>query len=41
MASDPVTYLADPAQADLGIVKRRRTYRERSRRDALPTELNL
>jgi hypothetical protein len=40
-ASDPVKYLADPAQADLGIVKRRRKYRERARLDKMPQELNL
>lgn len=38
-ASDPVAYLA--AQTDLGIVKRRRKYRERQRLDKLPQELNL
>lgn len=38
-ATDPVAYLA--AQDDLGIVKRRRKHRERTRRDNLPPELNL
>jgi hypothetical protein len=38
-ASDPVTYLA--AQTDLGIVKRRRKYRERMRQNTLPSELKL
>ena len=38
-ASDPVTYLA--AQTDLGIVKRRRKYRERARLDKMPPELTL
>ena len=38
-ASDPVTYLA--AQTDLGIVKRRRKYRERARLDKRPPDLNL
>ncbi len=37
--SDPVAYLA--AQPDLGIVKRRRKYRERARLDKAPPELNL
>lgn len=38
-ANDPVAYLA--AQTDLGIVKRRRKYRERTRLDKIPIELNL
>jgi hypothetical protein len=38
-ASDPVAYLA--AQTDLGIVKRRRKYRERAHLDKWPSELNL
>lgn len=38
-ANDPVAYLA--AQTDLGIVKRRRKYRERARLDKIPLELNL
>lgn len=38
-ASDLVAYLA--AQTDLGIVKRRRKYRERARLDRIPPELNL
>lgn len=38
-ATDPVKYLA--AQTDLGIVKRRRKYRERQRLDKFPKELNL
>lgn len=38
-ATDPVAYLA--AQTDLGIVKRRRKYRERARLDKIPIELNL
>jgi len=42
-ASDPVAYLADPANADLGVVKRRRPDRERAHelRDAWRQELNL
>ena len=43
-ASDPVAYLAAPEQADLDIVKRRRKYRERARRERLDKvlqELNL
>lgn len=42
-ATDPVAYLADPANADLGLVKRRRPDRERAheRRDAWRRELNL
>jgi len=38
-ARDPVAYLA--AQTDLGIVKRRRKYRERARETRLPSELKL
>jgi hypothetical protein len=38
-ATDPVTYLA--SQPDLGIVKRRRKYRERVALDKVPPELNL
>lgn len=38
-ASDPISYLA--AQTDLGIVKRRRKYRERARQNRMPVELNL
>lgn len=38
-ADDPVAYLA--AQPDLGIVKRRRKYRERATLDKHPPELNL
>lgn len=38
-ADDPVAYLA--SQTDLGIVKRRRKYRERSLLDKVPRELNL
>lgn len=38
-ASDPVAYLA--AQDDLGIIKRRRKYRERERLDNFPPELIL
>ena len=38
-ASDPVAYLA--AQSDLGVVKRRRKYRERQRLDARRQLLNL
>jgi Transposase DDE domain len=38
-ASDPVAYLA--TQTDLGIVKRRRKYRERARLDKMPPDLNL
>ena len=42
-ATDPVAYLAAPAQADLGIVKRRRPARERDRvtLDTWRLELNL
>jgi len=42
-ATDPVTYLAAPAQADLGIVKRRRKYRDRTRTalDTWRQDLNL
>lgn len=39
--ADPVAYLADPANRDLGIVKRTRPKRERDRLAALPPELNL
>lgn len=38
-ATDPAAYLA--SQPTLGIVKRRRKHRERTRLDALPHELNL
>lgn len=38
-ATDPIAYLA--AQIDLGIVKRRRKYRERAHLDRLPPELKL
>lgn len=38
---DPVTYLADPANRDLGIVKRRRKHRERTRVDIATQEVNL
>jgi Transposase DDE domain len=38
-ATDPVAYLA--AQPDLGIVKRRRKYRERAHLDKLPPDLKL
>ena len=38
-ATDPVAYLA--AQPDLGIVKRRRKYRQRAHLDKLPQELKL
>ena len=38
-ATDPVTYLA--TQTDLGIVKRRRKYRERKHLDTPPQDLNL
>jgi hypothetical protein len=38
-AADPVAYLA--TQTDLGIVKRRRKYRERAQLDKLPPELKL
>jgi Transposase DDE domain len=38
-AADPVAYLA--AQTDLGIVKRRRKYRERAQLDKPPQELKL
>jgi hypothetical protein len=41
IASDPVAYLADPANRDLGIVKRRRKHRERTHLDASPPDLNL
>lgn len=42
-ATDPIAYLADPANADLGLVKRRRKHRERlhDQRDAWRPELNL
>jgi len=40
-AADPVAYLADPANADLAIVKRRRPYRERTRVDIAALTLNL
>jgi hypothetical protein len=38
-ADDPVVYLA--RRPDLGVVKRRRKYREKERLDKLPSELNL
>lgn len=38
-ATDPVAYLA--AQPDLGIIKRRRKYRERTSLDTPPLDLNL
>jgi hypothetical protein len=41
LATDPVAYLADPANRDLGIVKRARPKRDRDRLAALPPELNL
>lgn len=41
LASDPVIYLAAPEQSDLGIVKRKRKYRERAKLDKIPPELNL
>ena len=41
LATNPVSYFADPANADLGIVKRRRKSRERARLDKYPQELNL
>jgi len=41
LATDPVAYLADPANADLGVVKRRRPKRERDRLANRPPELNL
>jgi hypothetical protein len=40
-ASDPVAYLADPANADLGVRKRRRKYRERTRLDTAALTANL
>jgi hypothetical protein len=43
-ARDPVAYLADPANADLGIVKRHRPARDRQRQrslDSVRLELNL
>ena len=40
-ATDPVAYLADPANADLGVVKRRRKYRERTRLDTAALTANL
>jgi hypothetical protein len=40
-ASDPVAYLADPANRDLGIVKRRRKHRERTPLDTISPDLNL
>jgi hypothetical protein len=40
-ASDPVAYLAAPANRDLGVVKRRRKYRERTRVDIATTTANL
>jgi len=40
-AADPVAYLAAPAQAGLGLVKRRRKYRERTRIDTATLTANL
>jgi hypothetical protein len=40
-ADDPVAYLADPANQDLGVVKRRRKHRERSRVDLVALTVNL
>jgi IS4 transposase len=40
-ATDPVAYLADPANRDLGIVKRRRKSRERTRVDIAAATANL
>ena len=40
-ATDPVAYLAHPAQADLGVIKRRRKYRERTRLDLATLTANL
>jgi hypothetical protein len=40
-ADDPVAYLADPANADLAVVKRRRKYRERTRLDTATLFPNL
>jgi hypothetical protein len=40
-ATDPVAYLADPANEDLALVKRRRPKRARDRLAAYPPELNL
>jgi Transposase DDE domain len=40
-ASDPVAYLAHPDQSDLGVVKRRRKYRERTRLDIATLTANL
>lgn len=40
-ATDPVAYLADPANADLGVVKRRRKSRERTRLDIAALTANL
>ena len=42
-AADPVADLADPANRDLGVVKRRRPYRERTRLDpaALASNTNF
>lgn len=40
-ADDPVAYLAAPEQADLGVVKRRRKYRERTRVDIAAACSNL
>jgi Transposase DDE domain len=39
-ATDVVAYLADPRQADLGIIKARRPKRERERRAHLPPDLH-
>lgn len=39
--TDPVAYLADPANRDLGVVKRPRPKRERARLANRPPELNL
>jgi hypothetical protein len=40
-ASDPVAYLAAPANRDLGVVKRRRKSRERTRLDIAAATANL
>jgi Transposase DDE domain len=40
-ADDPVAYLAAPANADLGVLKRRRKYRERTRLDTATLTANL
>jgi len=40
-ATDPIADLASPAQTDLGIVKRRRRYRERTALDSTAPQANL